>query len=180
MALSRVYGRVSDRGIRESDRTLATHLDENDGLADGHQAVKLAENIVFDVIIGAVNEHLGDALDSELATLQLEAVSVRCKLASIFHDILRECGRKEENLDVLGQHATHLVSTRVGSRILKQNLLLDSQALIAKSLLIQHVVGLIQYKDLKLRDIQLSAPDDVHDRTRGSNDDTSSDWFATG
>lgn len=99
--------------IVESDYTIATNLDENDGLADGHQAVKLAENIVFDVIIGAVNEHLRDALDSELATLQLEAVSVRRKLAGIFHDILGECSGKEEDLNVLGQHATHLVSTRV-------------------------------------------------------------------
>lgn len=166
--------------IVQSDCTIATHLDENDGLTDGHQAVKLAENIVFDVIIGAVNEHLRDALDSELATLQLEAVSVRRKLAGIFHDILGECGGKEEDLDLLGQHATHLVSARITSRVSKQSLLLDSQALIAKSLLIQHVVGLVQHKNPKLRDIQLSAPDDVHDRTRGSNDDTSSDWFTTG
>lgn len=94
----------------ESGYAIAAHLDKNDGLANGHQAVKLAENIVFDVVIGTVNEHLRDALDSELATLQLEAVSVGRKLASILHDILREGGRKEEDLDVLRQHATLFVN----------------------------------------------------------------------
>ncbi len=54
-----------------------------------------------------------------------------------------------------------------------------SHALVAKTLLVEHVVRLVQDKNSQLRDIQLPATNDVHDRARRANNDASADRLAT-
>lgn len=78
-----------------------SYLDENDRLANGHESVELAEHIVLGVVIRAINEHLRDALDSQLAALKLERVRVRSELDSILVDFVRESGGEEKDLDIL-------------------------------------------------------------------------------
>lgn len=52
-----------------------------------------------------------------------------------------------------------------------QCVLLDSLALISKTLLIQHVVGLVQNKNLDTTAVQQLPPDHVHDGTGRTNND---------
>jgi hypothetical protein len=104
-------------------------------------------------------------------------MSVRRELAGIFHDILGEGGRKKKDLNVLGEHAIKF-QRFVGKLQLGGDLLLDPKALVPESLLIQHVVSLIKDKDAELRDIQLSASNDIHHCTWSTDNDTSSDGFS--
>jgi hypothetical protein len=69
-----------------------THLDKNDGLADRHEAIELAQNVVFGTTIRTIDEHLRNALDRKLASLELERVRVGSKLLGVFVDTVGESG----------------------------------------------------------------------------------------
>lgn len=79
-----------------------TYLNENDRLSNGHETIQPAEDIVFRVIVGAVNEHLRDALDREFRPLEDKAVAAGSKFLRIIMDLGREGGGKEEDLNVSG------------------------------------------------------------------------------
>lgn len=51
-------------------------------------------------------------------------------------------------------------------------LLLDPSALVAQTLLIEHVVRLVNNEDLQLGHVELSSSNQVHNRTRSSTDNT--------
>lgn len=82
-----------------------SYLDEDDRRADSHQAVKLDEDVIFVRFTRAVHVHLRDTSDCEL--LLLEAHGVRIGRISLgkFDDAIRESGREEQNLNLLGHHA---------------------------------------------------------------------------
>lgn len=58
-------------------------------------------------------------------------------------------------------------------------LLLDSHALLTQTLLIEHVVGLVENQDAKLRHIELSARNDILDSSRSSHNDGGPDGLIT-
>lgn len=87
-----------------------TYLDKDDRLADSHQTIEFAQNVIFHVVIRTVNEHLRDALHSKLTALQLEAVRIGSELGGILHDVLREGSREKKHLDMVRQHAAKLIS----------------------------------------------------------------------
>lgn len=58
-------------------------------------------------------------------------------------------------------------------------LLLDAQALLAKALLVKHVVSLVNNEKPQLRDVQLASADDVHDSARGSDNDVGANGSVT-
>lgn len=111
-----------------------TNLDEDHRLTNGHQTVKLAQNVVLGVVVRAVDKHLGDALDGEFGALQLQAVSIGRELLCVILDLLGESSRKEENLDVSGKDPDFekcqcCLREPHGARMAA--LLLDSHALLA-------------------------------------------------
>lgn len=54
------------------------------------------------------------------------------------------------------------------------NSLLDADTLVTQTLLVKHVVGLVNNENLQLRDVKLPAFDKVHDSSRSSHDDAAS------
>lgn len=67
------------------------------------------------------------------------------KLSSVVHDFLGEGRREEQDLDALGQHARMFVSKQSLAEVCRYRLLSYSHTLVTQSLLVQHVVGFVQY-----------------------------------
>jgi hypothetical protein len=80
-----------------------TYPDKDDGGANRHKTVKLAENFVLLGFFWAIHVHLGDSLNCEFLLLELQLIGIRCKALGIGHDFVRECRREQENLDRPGQ-----------------------------------------------------------------------------
>ncbi len=148
------------------------YLDEDDGRADVHQAVELAKNLVFIHLRWAVHIHLRDAFDREFLFLQFYLISARRIGLCILHDLIRKSSREEKNLDVLRQQSTCDISIKVGFRgDTKTNSPLDLYALVSQSLLVQHVISLVNNENFQVRDIHLLESDEVTHCARCSYND---------
>lgn len=132
-----------------------TNPDENDRRADSEQAVKLDEVGVLLLIITAVHVQLLDTLDGQLLLVKGDFIGVRGKLGGISVNVEGERGGKQNNLDIPREHS------------------LDTNALIAKALLVEHVVGLVQDQHLELGGVEDASLDHFMDGARSSNHDSS-------
>jgi len=65
-------------------------------------------------------------------------------------------------------------TSSVASRT-KEDSLLDSKSLFSQTLLIQHVIGLVENEHLDVPRIELLLDDHVHESSRSSDDDVSGD-----
>lgn len=132
-----------------------TNPDENDRGADGEQAVKLDEVGVLLLVIAAVHVQLLNTLDGQLLLVKGDLIGVRGKLGGISVNVERERGREQDNLDIPRQRC------------------LDTDTLIAKTLLVEHVVGLVQDQHLELGRVEDASLDHFMHGTRGSNHNSS-------
>lgn len=80
---------------------------------------------------------------------QSNLIRVWCKSTSVLDDMIGESGREEYDLDSLGQQSG-IPIRKPNSTYRTLHLLLDTDTLISKTLLIQHVVGLVKDKDFDL------------------------------
>ena len=97
-------------------------------------------------------------------------IRVWCKSTGVLDDMIGESGREEYDLDSLGQQSG-IPIRKPNSTNPTLHLLLDTDTLISKTLLIQHVVGLVKDKDFDLVSHQLAAFDHVHSSPGGADND---------
>lgn len=89
------------------------YLNEDDGRPDGHQTVEFHQNIVLGLITIAVEVDLFDALHGQVLVLKGHLIGVRCKCLRVGDHVVREGGREQDDLNVLGKHPGNLsVETR--------------------------------------------------------------------
>lgn len=82
-----------------------TYLDENDRGTDCHQAIELAENVVFVLLAGAIHVHLGNALDGLIARRKRHLNRFRRELIGVAHDLVWESSREQQHLSSAGEEA---------------------------------------------------------------------------
>ncbi len=87
-----------------------TYLDENDRRSNGHETIKLAENLVLLQLVRAIHVHLRDTLNRELGLLELHLIGVGRKFLGIRHDLVGECRGEKKDLDCLREQAISRIS----------------------------------------------------------------------
>lgn len=148
-----------------------TYADEDDGRSNGHQTVKLHESIVLVAVLGDIEVHLLDALDGEFCSLKSDFVGVWGEETGKLEDLWREGGGEENGLDIAREEAFVGVSNRRNCRErIDHGLPLDTVALAAQALLVEHVVCLVENQDLDGLGLELLPPDNVEDGSRSSDD----------
>jgi hypothetical protein len=99
-AVSRVYYKKLARPLKKWNNT---DLDEDDGRAYCHQAVKFHKNLVFGIFIVAIKIYLLDALHSQFFMAQSHLICIWCEVVRVIDDIFRERCGEQNNLNVLGK-----------------------------------------------------------------------------
>ena len=103
---------------------------------------------------------------------QGDLIRIWSKSTGVLDDMIGEGGREQDDLDILWQEPRARI--RKPSPIFEAfYLLLDTNALISKAGLVQHVVGLVEDKDFNLVSHQLAAFDHVHGSSRGADNNLS-------
>lgn len=80
---------------------IGVYLDEDDGRANGHEAIELAENVVLLALIRAVHVHLRNTLDSELGVAKFHLIGIRRIFLGKVHNFVGESRREQKNLSLL-------------------------------------------------------------------------------
>ena len=101
--------------------------------------------------------------------LESDLIGVGSELGRELDDALGKRRGEEENLCLLGEGTGEVIMVRKDAdqprvQIRWLDLLLDANALVTKTLLVQHVVRLIEHEDFQLADIQLPTLDQVQYR----------------
>lgn len=118
------------------------YLDKNDRRTNGHEAVKTDQDVVF-FPRAALEIELFDPFDGELFVFEGDLVRIRCKILRVLNYVVRECGRKQNDLRVWWKQSVDIVRyCACPSKF--AHLPLDTHALITKALLIEHVVCLVK------------------------------------
>lgn len=133
---------LGGHALRNAIRRLALRT-ENNTLADRQQVVQLHKHIVLVLLRLAVHVKLLDTLDTQLFLLQSDLIGVRRKLRRERTHMVRERRREQHKL--------------TGFR----NGILYTNTLLAQTLLVQHVVGLVQHKHFHSRRVERACFDQV-------------------
>lgn len=134
--------------------------DEDDGRGLGHETVELQQSFVLVVVLVDINVELLDALDGQILVSESKNVGIGREAVCVRNDVLGECGREEDCLTVLGKHSM-MVSIVVD--VVRRYSRLDTSALLAQTLLVKHVIGLIQDQDLDAGVVDQASPQHVCD-----------------
>lgn len=115
---------------------MTTYTNEDDRRSHSQKTIKLDKIAVLRLLAVAVHVKLLDSVDGQLIVLEGDLVGVRSKGLSIAVDVGGESSGEENDLDGLREHG------------------FDTDALVTETLQVQHIVGLVQNKDLQLGRVQ--------------------------
>lgn len=108
--------------------------------------------------------------------LQRDLIRVGGKFVGVGNDMIWEGSREEDDLNSLWQKTANVLVARKLSY--EHFLLFDPNALIPKPLLFQHVICLVEDKDLNFRRVQETPPNHIHRSSWSTDNNLSSEDLA--
>lgn len=108
------------------------------------------------LLVLAVHVELPDVVDTQLFFLQLDLIGVGCDFCGVGADVVGKGGREEDDLERFGFEVAieDLSEDGLQDTCCANNVLLDSDGLLAQTILIQHVVGFVKHKYFYIRHIE--------------------------
>lgn len=137
----------------------STHKDDRGSLC--HEAIELQQCLVLVGVISDVDVKLLDTLDGQVVVREGQRVGLRRKTLGVCDDVSGERSREQHRLTVLRKHSE--VVSDYKSNLAHRYSRLSTSALLAQTLLVKHVVGLIEDEDLDALGVNKTPPQHICD-----------------